>query len=170
MNLVGRAATFAQRAHRKQLRKYTHEPYFVHLNEVAELCVEVGSPAEVVAAAYLHDYIEDQNGTVEELESLFGPVVARLVWEVSDQSRPEDGNRGARKAIDRAHLARASARGKTIKLADLISNSKDIVQRDPNFAVTYMREKRLLLPFLVEGNRTLFNRATELLESYETSR
>lgn len=162
-----RAKNFAERVHRDQVRKYSGEPYAVHLREVAGLCAEVGCRDEVIAAAWLHDAKEDQGITDAELRHLFGDEVARLVDEVTDQSRPEDGNRQTRKTIDREHNGRASPEGKTIKLADLISNTKSIATRDPHFAVTYLREKRLLMPLLTEGNQILYARAMELLERYE---
>lgn len=167
MSLIEQAQQFAERVHAAQVRKYSGEPYAVHLREVAGYCAEVGCRDEVVAAAWLHDAKEDQGVTDAELRSLFGDDVARLVDEVTDQSKPGDGNREARKTIDREHNARASAEGKTIKLADLISNTKSIATRDPHFAVTYLREKRLLMPLLTEGNHVLYARAMELLERHE---
>lgn len=161
-----KARTFAERVHRNQLRKYTGEPYAVHLREVAGLCAEVGCRDEVIAAAYLHDCKEDQGITDEELRSLFGDEVAQLVDEVTDRSKPEDGKREARKAIDRAHNAKASPEGKTIKLADLVSNGKDIAAHDPGFALVYMGEKEQLLPLLTEGNPILFGRAVAILEEW----
>jgi hypothetical protein len=78
---------------------------------------------------------------------------------LTDISRPNDGDRKIRKAIDRNHLAGASARAQTIKLADLIDNSRSIVERDPDFAKVYLAEKRELLAVLTEGDETLLNRA-----------
>ena len=164
-----KAKNFAERVHRDQVRKYTGEPYAVHLREVAGLCAEVGCRDEVIAAAWLHDAKEDQGVTDAELCAVFGAEVARLVDEVTDQSRPADGNRQARKLIDREHNAKASPEGKTIKLADLISNSRNIVARDPHFAVTYMREKAALLPLLTEGNPILWARAKAILTEYENA-
>jgi (p)ppGpp synthase/HD superfamily hydrolase len=165
--LIYKARNFAERVHAAQTRNYSGEPYAVHLREVAGYCAEVGCRDEVVAAAWLHDSKEDQGVTDAELRALFGDDVARLVDEVTDQSRPDDGNREARKAIDREHNARASPEGKTIKLADLISNTKSIATRDPHFAVMYLREKRLLMPLLTDGNAELYRRAMALLERYE---
>lgn len=72
--------------------------------------------------------------------------------------QPSDGNRAARKAIDRAHTAQESAEVKTIKLANLIDNSHCIVARDPDFAKVYLAEKAALLEVLGEGegDPTLF--------------
>ena len=61
----------------------------------------------------------------------FGPKIAKLVVELTDVSKPEDGNRKTRKAIDRDKLAGVSAEAQTIKYADLTSNGRDIGQNDP---------------------------------------
>src|ERR1700716_264036 len=118
--LVERAREFARRKHADQLRKYTGEPYFVHLEEVARIVENLGFSEDVVAAAYLHDVLEDTATTRAELEEQFGPRVADLVAQVTDVSRPADGNRAKRKALDCAHLAQAEADAQSIKLADLI--------------------------------------------------
>lgn len=165
--LIYKAKNFAECAHAAQVRKYSGEPYAIHLREVAGYCAEVGCRDEVVAAAWLHDVKEDQGVTNGQLVEFFGTEVARLVHEVTDQSKPDDGNRKIRKAIDREHNGRASPDGKTIKLADLISNTKSIAVHDPHFAVTYLREKRLLMPLLTEGNPILYRRAMDLLELHD---
>lgn len=85
---------------------------------------------------------------------------------LTDVSKKEDGNRKQRKLIDRNQTAMASPEAKTIKLADLISNTKSIVQYDSSFAKVYMAEKRLLLQVLKEGNGNLYTMAKDLLESY----
>ena len=78
-------------------------------------------------------------------------------------SKPEDGNRATRKAIDREHTAQAPAEAQTIKLADLISNSKSIMAHDPDFAVTYLAEKRLLLEVLTKGDPGLHAEASKFV-------
>ena len=95
----------------------------------------------------------------------FGSVVASYVEQLTDVSRPEDGNRAARKAIDLAHTALASPQAHTIKLADLISNTRSIVDRDPVFAVTYLAEKRKLLEVLKDGDPNLYRIAYDLAYS-----
>jgi guanosine-3',5'-bis(diphosphate) 3'-pyrophosphohydrolase len=95
----------------------------------------------------------------------FGSVVASYVEQLTDVSRPEDGNRAARKAIDLAHTALASPQAHTIKLADLISNTRSIVERDPVFAVTYLAEKRKLLEVLKDGDPNLYRIARDLAYS-----
>jgi (p)ppGpp synthase/HD superfamily hydrolase len=127
-NLVKRAQKFAIHAHRRidQRRKYSGQPYDAHLKAVAEIVRTVSDDDQAIAAAWLHDTMEDTTATYEELESEFGEEVAHLVSELTDASRPSDGNRAVRKAIDRQHLSRASTRAKTVKLADLIDNCRDI--------------------------------------------
>ena len=106
----------------------------------------------MVAAAWLHDTVEDTPATFEEIEREFGADVAALVKELTDVSRPGDGNRAARKAIDREHTAAASPRAKTIKLADIIDNCEDICRHDPKFGRVYLGEARALLAVLAEGD------------------
>ena len=134
LDLTRAARAFAAKAHEGQVRKYTGEPYIVHPVEVMEIVSTVTDDEEMLVAALLHDVVEDTAVTVEDLRAQFGDRVATLVDELTDKSRPEDGNRKARKAIDRAALAEASAAAQTIKLADMISNTRSIVEHDPKFA------------------------------------
>lgn len=80
--LTVRARVFAYEKHKDQLDD-SGEPYFFHCNQVAEIIGTVTNIEEVVAAAYLHDTIEDTNTTYEELEERFGIWVADLVMEVT---------------------------------------------------------------------------------------
>lgn len=153
--MLDKAKDFAIRWHGEQKRKYTGAPYWHHLEEVAVILRMVDLPEYVQIAGWLHDVLEDTKCTPEYIETAFGSDVLRLVWEVTDQSKPEDGNRATRKAIDRMHLLRASALGQSIKLADLISNTQSIVKYDPNFARVYLREKEELLKVLLFGSDTL---------------
>lgn len=157
---------FAEKAHEGHYRKYTNEPYTVHLAEVADLVQRAGGSDEMVAAAWLHDTVEDTSVTFAQIRERFGQKVETLVYYLTDISTPDMGNRAARKQIDRLHIADGSPQSKTIKLADLISNTRSITQYDPYFAKVYMREKQLLLPYLVEGNESLYKMARLLLETY----
>lgn len=166
MTLIEKADTFALAAHSAvgQVRKYTNEPYINHPREVAQLVASVGGSDVMVAAALLHDVLEDTMVSYGVVEDVFGSTVARLVGWLTDVSKPEDGNRAARKAIDRDHIASAPPEAKTIKLADLISNTRSIVKYDRGFARVYLAEKRLLLTFLNAGNEVLCAKAWHLLE------
>jgi (p)ppGpp synthase/HD superfamily hydrolase len=161
-HIIDAAKAFAKYAHRHQRRKYTGESYFNHCAEVANIVYPFATN-EMVAAAYLHDTIEDCEVDAETIEAIFGEEVCDLVKDLSDVSKPADGNRRTRKDIDLAHTAKASPDAKTIKLADLISNTKSIVQYDPDFARVYLREKERLLEVLTEGNGALFVTARDSL-------
>lgn len=146
-----------------QRRKYTNEPYIVHPAAVVEIVRTVPHTKEMLAAAWLHDVVEDTPATIEEVRNTFGREVAALVEMLTDVSCHADGNRAKRKAIDLAHTAKASPEAKTIKLADLIDNTRSIVGRDQNFARVYLKEKERLLEVLKEGDATLWAQAHALL-------
>jgi (p)ppGpp synthase/HD superfamily hydrolase len=153
--LVERARAFAREKHKNQLRKYTNLPYYTHLENVADIVAWVTDDDVLIAAALLHDTLEDTETTFAELENDFGWSVAHLVKELTDVSTKNDGNRAIRKAMDRDHLAKASAGAQTIKLADLIDNTESIMRYDPKFGRVYIAEKRDLLKVLKQGNPKL---------------
>lgn len=163
-DLVERASDYATRAHQRidQRRKYSKQPYHVHLEAVARLVAGVTDDAQMIAAAWLHDTVEDTPATLDDIEAQFGAAVAELVEELTDISKPSDGNRARRKAIDRQHSAQASARAKTVKLADLIDNCRDITKHDPRFARVYLVEMAALLEVLREGDQRLYRQAVNL--------
>ncbi len=163
-DLVERARLYATSAHQRidQRRKYSKQPYHVHLEAVARLVASVSDDAEMIAAAWLHDTVEDTPATLDDIETQFGMPVAELVEELTDVSKPGDGNRARRKAIDRQHSAQASPRAKTVKLADLIDNCRDITRHDPRFARVYLVEMAALLDVLQEGDPKLFQQAVSL--------
>ena len=166
MTLTEKARVYATASHAAigQKRKYSNEPYINHPAAVVKIISAVPHTEQMIAAAWLHDVVEDTEITLEDITAEFGPVVAALVGDLTDVSRPEDGNRAARKAIDREHNAKASPQAKTIKLADLIDNTGSIVLYDADFAKVYLAEKALLMPFLREGDPTLWLRANDLLK------
>ena len=164
MDIVRKAQVYAMAAHAAvgQRRKYTNEPYIVHPAEVAKIVAGVpGSTPDMVAAAWLHDVVEDTGCTYTDIHMAFGADIAALVGWLTDVSKPEDGNRAHRKAMDREHTAAAPAEAQTIKLADLISNSRSIMAHDPEFARTYLAEKRALLEVMTRGDAGLRERAMQ---------
>ena len=165
MNNVERARVFATAAHAavKQVRKYTFEPYIVHPTEVASIVASVPHTNEMLAAAYLHDTVEDTGVSIVDIQVEFGNEVASLVSWLTDVSKPEQGNRAVRKAIDREHTAMAPAAAQTVKLADLIANSRSILAHDPAFARVYLEEKRMLLEVLTRGDATLMAQARRIV-------
>jgi len=163
--MVERARVFATAAHAAvgQTRKYTFEPYIVHPAEVAKIVRDAGGTEAMIAAAWLHDTVEDTGVTIEVIRGEFGVEVAELVGWLTDVSRPEHGNRAHRKALDRAHSAMAPAEAQTVKLADLIANTRSIMSHDAAFAKTYLEEKRLLLEVMTKGDPTLMAEARKYI-------
>jgi (p)ppGpp synthase/HD superfamily hydrolase len=169
MTMVERARVFATAAHAAvgQKRKYTFEPYIVHPTEVASIVATVPHTDVMLAAAYLHDTEEDTCVTNEDIAREFGAEVAELVGWLTDVSKPEDGNRAVRKAIDREHTAMAPAEAQTVKVCDLLSNTKSIVAHDPEFARVYLAEKRELLAVLTKADPGILAEAYRVLDESE---
>lgn len=167
--LISRAKAFATHHHGaiQQKHKYTGEDYIVHPIEVSEIVALVTNDDAMIAAALLHDVVEDTPVNIEDIEREFGAEVSELVSGLTDVSTLADGSRKVRKEIDRQHTAKAGVRVHTIKLADLISNSRSIIRHDPVFAKVYIAEKKLLLEVLAGGNADLFLHATNIVKSYE---
>lgn len=165
MNIEHNAKRLAEQAHTGQQRKYTGEPYINHPAEVVELVRSVPHTDAMLAAAWLHDVVEDTSTTLADIKNALGEEVEILVEMLTDVSRLSDGNRKTRKALDMAHSAISSPEAKTIKLADLVSNTKSIVAHDPQFAKVYLAEKEQLLKVLVEGDSSLLATAYSLLDN-----
>lgn len=116
-----RALSFAAHAHREQVRKGNGEPYVNHLIEVAEILSRVAgvTDVEVLAAAVLHDVLEDTCVSAGELEKEFGVRVRELVEAVTDDKRL---HRAERKRLQIEHMRNAGEDVRRIKLADHCSN------------------------------------------------
>lgn len=172
--LLKKAELYCKKMHTGQVRKYTNEPYHTHPIAVCHILAHHGANEVTQVAGLLHDIIEDTTGTYEEIETRFGKSIADLVLEVTDVSTLSDGNRKTRKELDLQHLRKSSPEGATIKLADLLHNTRSIVKYDPNFAKVYLEEKLELLKVLTHGNYNLWysafalaNLAKEELKSKE---
>ena len=122
IRLVSEAAELAARRHLGQRRKGRgSEPYINHLAEVANLLATAtnGDDAELVAAGWLHDTVEDTETTRKELAGKFGERVASLVAEVTDDMNLPKARRRQKQIEDAPHK---SPGAKLIKIADKISN------------------------------------------------
>ena len=129
--LLDRAILFAVRAHAGTERRGKGFPYIVHPMEAMAIVATMTSDQELLAAAALHDTVEDTDVTIEEIQAEFGPRVASLVAAESDdvvEGVPEEQSWRARKqaAIDR--LARASHEAKMVALGDKLSNMRAIAR------------------------------------------
>jgi guanosine-3',5'-bis(diphosphate) 3'-pyrophosphohydrolase len=122
LRMVSEAAEFAARRHNGMARKGRgNEPYINHLAEVANLLAAAteGTDAELIAAGWLHDTLEDTETTREELALKFSDHVAALVAECTDDMSLPKSERRRRQVADAPHK---SAGAKLIKIADKISN------------------------------------------------
>lgn len=162
MNIVKHAEDIATYLHSvpMQRRKYTGDPYIVHPGAVVNIIKSVPHNDEMLAAAWLHDVVEDTVISLGEINSEFGECIGSLVEMLTDVSKPEDGNRAIRKEIDRLHTAKASPEAQTIKLADLIDNSKSILIYDKyGFGRVFLKEMKQLLGVLTNGDKSLLDQA-----------
>ena len=161
-NFVMRALDYASTQHKEQRRKYTDEPYILHPIAVAKKVQELGDIA--LAAAILHDVIEDTDSTYDDIFKLFGKHVADVVQELTDPTL-EEGNRAKRKEITREKMAGGSFIAKSIKCADILHNAISILEYDKDFAVVFMREIELLFPCLKGADEDLLKEVEDLIEN-----
>jgi (p)ppGpp synthase/HD superfamily hydrolase len=137
---LARAFDFAARRHVHQRRKgEAAEPYVNHLAEVAALLAEAtgGDDPVLLIASLLHDTIEDQDVTRDEIAAAFGPEVADLVVEVTDdKSLPKV----ERKRLQVETTPKKTERAKLLKLADKTSNLRAIVHSPPQWPLQRQRE------------------------------
>ena len=129
--LVMEAAMFAADRHRGQRRKdAAASPYINHPLALAEVLAREGGVTDtvVLVAALLHDTVEDTETLLDEIEARFGPEVAGIVAEVTDdKSLPSK----ERKRLQVVKAASKSEGAKLVKLADKICNLRDINSTPP---------------------------------------
>jgi len=129
--LILKAAHFAAEKHRDQRRKDKNaSPYIIHPISVALAITQIGGvdDPETLAAALLHDTLEDTETTPEELEAEFGKKVCEYVLDVSDdKTLPKDERK--RRQIE--HAKKISKGAALIKLGDKISNVTDVINSPP---------------------------------------
>ena len=159
-DIIRRAHEFATMAHYGQVRKYHGTPYITHCESVARLVeVTIGAlnanGAIAIAAAYLHDVVEDCGVSQETINRLFGTEIGTLVKWLTKVTTLDMGNRACRADMEAVRLSHAPALAQTIKLADLIDNTRDIVKHDPKFAKVYVAEKAFVVDLMVDADPTL---------------
>jgi guanosine-3',5'-bis(diphosphate) 3'-pyrophosphohydrolase len=129
--LLLRALAFAAHKHRDQRRKDpAASPYINHPIALADVLVNEGGvdDVEVLCAALLHDTVEDTATTPQELADVFGPRIAGIVAEVTDDAKLP---KAERKRLQIEHAANLSPAAKLVKLADKICNLRDVAVRPP---------------------------------------
>lgn len=167
---------FADSAHGEQMRKYTPERYIVHPARIMNICKEYTNDITILAAALLHDVLEDTPVTKEEIKDFLLELMnatqaertVKLVEELTDvyvkRNYPQ-WNRKKRKAKEANRLEKTSADSQTIKYADIIDNCKEIVnQQTDDFGEKFLLECKNLLARINKGNTSLYQRAVETVD------
>lgn len=168
--LVNDALMLAIKAHGPQRRKYTGELYVTHPIAVSEIVETVDHTPEMVAAALLHDVVEDTKVTLKEIRDQFGYTVAEYVHYCTNVSDKVDGNRSFRKKMDADHFAMGPPQSQTIKVADLIHNAESIIEHDRKFFHSAFKyEKAYMLNVLTKADPILIARARKMLNEHWNS-
>ena len=173
--ILEKVKQYADEAHGSQVRKYTGQRYIVHPIQVMEICSEYTSDLCVLAAALLHDVLEDTPVTRADLEAFLHTIMkdaevkrtAALTVELTDVYTKEaypQYNRRIRKEKEHVRAAATSAAAQTIKYADIISNSIDITAHDKDFGPKFLKEVRAQLKTMNKGNAALYARAVTTVD------
>jgi (p)ppGpp synthase/HD superfamily hydrolase len=166
---------FADRAHDGQQRKYTPERYIVHPVRVMEMCRNYGQNLPVLAAALLHDVLEDTEVNTDELQEFLitvmpqkeAGITLKLVQELTDvyvKTDYPEWNRKKRKLMETERIAGTSSLAQTVKYADIIDNCSEIVEHDPQFGARFLSECRNLLKKADKGDQRLYQMAVKTVD------
>lgn len=156
--IIAKAKRFAEKAHKGQERKYNKQPYIVHPERVSQqISLHPHCTGEMIAAAFLHDVVEDCGVSLSTIRAEFGNQIADLVGWLTNPSKGSTAPRAERKKLDREHISRAPLEAKLIKIVDRLDNISDLCDRDGrilaplNFVDLYLAESKLLLQALAEN-------------------
>lgn len=157
--LVIEARDFATWAHAQagNTRNFVGGPYICHPAEVAEFVSRFTDDPVAIAAAWLHDVIEDAGRTKAELVDRFGAEVGETVWCLSDDPSIKHLPRAQRLEVNVARLADAPGRVHLVKACDIWSNGRNIAELNPRFARIYLPEKARVLTVLTRAPAELLN-------------
>ncbi|HYE56246.1 MAG TPA: HD domain-containing protein [Chitinophagaceae bacterium] len=167
---------FADKAHGDQMRRYTDDRYIVHPVRVMEMCSRYTSRLPVLAAALLHDVLEDTSVTRQQLLQFLHTLMptadatetVKLVIDLTDvytKAKYPQWNRRKRKDKEAARMGRIHPDAQTIKYADIIDNTPEITREDPDFAKRYVSECKALLRKMTAGHPELYQEALQTVEA-----
>jgi guanosine-3',5'-bis(diphosphate) 3'-pyrophosphohydrolase len=160
---------FTDHAHGDQMRRYTNERYIVHPIRVMQTCQQYSHDPSILAAALLHDVLEDTPVMQEEIRAFLLSLLSaeetsravNYVVELTDvfiKKNYPRMNRRIRKDKEAERLSQVSAEAQTIKYADIMDNSVNIVLHDPEFGYVYLKEAQMILEGMTRGNKALHER------------
>lgn len=169
-DILDQVMRFADEAHGAQMRKYTPERYIVHPIRVMETCRNYDASLPVLAAALLHDVLEDTEVKKKEMLAFLQNIMSdsdaqatvMLVEELTDvyvKSAYPKWNRTQRKIKEVERIRDTSSQAQTIKYADIIDNTSEITLHDPDFAPRYLYECLEILKIADKGNKDLHKTA-----------
>jgi len=169
--MIIHAARFAREAHAGQKRKYGGGDYIMHPARVAGMvALHPDSSATWVAAAYLHDVLEDTDTTVEQLHREFSPEVVLIVMALTNSTV---GNRAERKRRDNERLAGSSRAAQIIKLSDREDNLTDLYfyvamrETEEGFLRLYAKETRALVEAIGHADEEIAARLLRIVKAVE---
>lgn len=173
--ILRKVAAFADKAHGDQKRKYADERYIEHPLRVMRTCKRYGYSLPVLAAAILHDVLEDTKTSPEQIREFLSTIMNEadadhtldLVIELTDvytKHQYPKFNRRKRKRMEADRLEIISEEAQTIKYADIIDNANEITAHADEFAPVFLRECRVLIQKMKKGNANLREEAIEVLK------
>lgn len=173
---LAKITDFGDAAHGEQMRKYTPDRYMVHPVRVMKICRSYTEDLPILAAALLHDVLEDTPVSKTQIADFLRPLMSEqevkqtidLVTDLTDVYIKADYphlNRRVRKAKELERLVKTSADSQTIKYADILDNSREISAEDPDFARVYLSESKAILEKLDKGEPELRHLALEAVNS-----
>lgn len=136
MDIVQKAKEFATKAHKDHFAHFNNNrkfPYVMHLEEVADLVKNAGGNDKEIAAAWLHDTIEDTETTIEDIEKEFGQDIAEMVFGLTDLPEFKKLPLEERKKKQAERVAKESNSIKKVKLADQTSNVRRMSEGKPDW-------------------------------------
>ncbi|HEY0066284.1 MAG TPA: HD domain-containing protein [Flavisolibacter sp.] len=174
-SILEQVREFADKAHGTQVRKYASERYIAHPVRVMEMCRRYTSSLPILAAALLHDVLEDTGVDQKALHGFLRSTMndedakqtLNLVVELTDvyvKSAYPRWNRRKRKTKEAERISKTSPDSQTIKYADIIDNCREIAEHDPDFAGVFLLECKMLLRKIPEGQPELYREATDTVE------
>ena len=130
-----KALTFARNKHENQVRKFNGEPYVNHPIRVANIVKEFTSNEDMLAAALLHDTIEDTNATIEDIKLEFNDNIANMVWGLT--SDKDQIKKIGKTNYLSEKLNKMSSDELLIKLADRLDNVSDLSSEQQKWSTEY---------------------------------
>ena len=165
--LILKAKEYATEKHAGVKRKFDGKDYITHPEAVAELVEKFGGNDEMIAAAWLHDVVEDTKTPLSEIEENFGSVVAKLVGELTNPPKFDKGQDKSEYMAKK--LPVMSSDGLTIKLCDRLNNVSDFSTASPEFVKKYAPATKYILDALEDSERPLNSQQERIIDEIRKS-